>query len=299
VGTHSYEPNWHSGGVYTGCTMASVNAIPERRKSFTERYPVTSYFVLTFTISWLGALAVVTPGLMRHQPLPKLTGILMFPVMLLGPSIAGLVLTRVVDGRGGLRDLFLGIFRRRFDARWCAALLIPPLLVLTVLLLLRTFVSTAYAPNRFLTGIFFGLPAGFLEEIGWTGYAFRKMRSQDNTLTPAILLGMLWAIWHLPVIDYLGTATPHGAYWFHFFLVFSVAMTAIRVLICWIYINTKSVLMTQLMHVSSTGSLVVFSSPHVTAGQEVVWYAVYGITLWLVVATVVKIYGKRLTVQTS
>jgi hypothetical protein len=52
---------------------------------------------------------------------------------------------------------------------------------------------------------------------------------------------MLWAIWHLPVIDYLGTATPHGAYWFSFLLAFSVAMTAMRVLICWIYINTKSV----------------------------------------------------------
>src|SRR6266849_1858527 len=40
-----------------------------------------------------------------------------------------------------------------------------------------------------------------------------------------------WASWHLPVINYLGTATPHGAYWYAFFLAFTVAMTAMRVLI--------------------------------------------------------------------
>jgi uncharacterized protein len=221
---------------------ASVNAI-ERHKTFVERHPVSSYVVLTFTISWLGALAVVTPRIMHHEPSSKMIGILMFPAMLLGPSIAGLLLTRAVDGRGGLQDLFSRMVRRRFDAHWCAALFIPPFLVLTVLLFLKTFVSAVYAPNLFLTGIFFGLPAGFLEEIGWMGYAFPKMRSQDNALTPAILLGMLWAIWHLPVIDYLGTAVPHGASWFPFLLVFSQAMTAMRVLICWVHTNTKSVLM--------------------------------------------------------
>jgi membrane protease YdiL (CAAX protease family) len=74
-----------------------------------------------------------------------------------------------------------------------------------------------------------------LEEIGWMGYAFPKMRSQEDAFAPSILLGLLWASWHLPVINYLGTATPHGAYWYAFFLAFTVAMTATRVLICWIY----------------------------------------------------------------
>lgn len=60
-------------------------------------------------------------------------------------------------------------------------------------------------------------------------------------------------------------------------------MTAMRVIIAWIYTNTRSILMCQLMHVSSTGSLVVFSAPHVTARQEVSWYFVYGCALWLFV----------------
>ncbi len=254
-----------------------------------ERHPVASFFVLAFTISWAGALAMAAPHLVRHQPLPKMTGILMFPAMLLGPSVAGIVLTRSVDGRGGLRDLFSRMYRFRLKLRWYAALAIPPVLVLAVLLLLEALVSPAYAPNRFLVGILFGIPAGLLEEIGWTGYAFPKMRSSSRWIAPSVLLGLLWAAWHLPVINYLGTATPHGRYWLPFFLAFAFAMTAMRVLICWMYTNTRSVFLAQLMHISSTGSLVVFSAPRVTATQEVLWYAIYGVALWLVVGLVVAL----------
>jgi membrane protease YdiL (CAAX protease family) len=177
---------------------------------------------------------------------------------------------------------------------WYTALLLPPVLILTVLVFLKRFVFPVYAPNRFFMGILFGIPAGFLEEIGWMGYAFPKMRFQSNGLIASILLGLLWALWHLPVINYLGTATPHGAYWLPFFLAFSLAMTAMRVLIAWIYTNTKSVLMAQLMHVSSTGSLVFFSPARVTAAQEAMWYALYGTVLWVVVGIVAKTLGRQL-----
>lgn len=263
-----------------------------------SRYPVVSYFALTFVISWAGALAVAVPHLIRHQPLPKMTGILMFPVMLLGPSLAGMVLMRIVDGKDGLRDLFSRMFLARVPAGWYTVLLIPPVLVLTVLLFLQGFVSPVFAPNRFFIGILFGIPAGLLEEIGWMGYAFPKMRSQRNGLAPGMFLGLLWALWHLPVIDYLGTATPHGADWLPFFLAFTLVMTAMRVLIGWIYTNTKSVLLAQLMHVSSTGSLVIFSAPRVTALQEVMWYALYGTALWVVVAIVVQKFGRGLGQRT-
>ena len=216
---------------------------------------------------------MAAPHLIRHEPLPQMTGILMFQVMLLGPSLAGIVLTRIVDGKSGLRVLFSQMFRAWVPPRWYMALLLPPALVLTVLLFLERFVSPVYAPNHFLIGILFGIPAGFLEEIGWMGYAFPKMRSESNGLAPSILLGLLWALWHLPVVNYLGTATPHGAYWLSFFLAFGFAMSAMRVLIAWIYTNTKSVLLAQLMHVSSTGSLVLFSAARVTAAQEAMWYA--------------------------
>jgi len=262
--------------------------------SFLLSHSVTAYFLLTFTISWLGALAVAAPHLLRHEPPPKITGILMFPAMLLGPSLSGIVLTGILGGKTGLRDLFSKLVRARIRPGWYAPLLIPPVLVLTLLFTLKTAVSPVYSPNLFLMGVVFGVPAGLLEEIGWSGFAFPKMSSQYNALGSSILLGLLWGSWHLPVVNYLGTATPHGAYWFPFFLAFTFAMTAIRVLISWLYTDTKSVLITQLMHISSTGSLVVFSPPAVSARQEVMWYTLYGIALWIAVLIVVRKFGTRL-----
>jgi len=260
-----------------------------------RRHPVLAYFVLTFAFSWIGALAMVAPNLIRQQPIPKITGILMFPVMLLGPSCAGALLTAIVDGKDGLRSLISRMFRVRVSVRWYAALLIPPILIVGVLALMARFVASVYAPNLFLLGILFGVPAGLFEEIGWTGYAFPKMRSRTDGLSASTAVGLLWSLWHLPVIDYLGTATPHGVYRWPFFLAFTVAMSAMRVLIAWLFTNTNSLLLAQLMHISSTGSLVLFSPPRVTAGQEVTWYAIYGSALWIAVAVVLIVFGRRLT----
>jgi hypothetical protein len=51
---------------------------------------------------------------------------------------------------------------------------------------MRAFVSADFAPNTFVMGIGFGIPAGFLEEIGWTGYAFPQMCRKLTRLTASI-----------------------------------------------------------------------------------------------------------------
>ena len=261
-------------------------------------HPVFAYFALTFAISWAGALAIVAPHLIRRETLPS-TGILMFPVMLLGPSVAGIALTKVVDGKPGLRDLFSRLVSVRLPVYWYVVLLIPPVFVSAVLALLARFLSPLYASNHFFTGVLFAVPAGVLEEIGWTGYALPKILAKSNALFASVVLGLLWALWHLPVINYLGSATPHGSYWLQFFLAFALAMTAIRVLIVWLYVNTKSVLLSQLFHVSSTGSLIVFGPAHISSAQEPYWYAIYGCVLWTLVAIIARNFGRQLQVASQ
>jgi hypothetical protein len=126
------------------------------------------------------------------------------------------------------------------------------------------------------------------------GFAFPQMPKGKTNLSNAILLGLIWSLWHLPVINFLGTASPHGAQWFTYFLGFASVMTAMRVIIVWVYCNTGSLLLCQLMHISSTGFLVTLSPSPLSIYQEPVWYFGYAMVLWVLVALIVSRFGKSL-----
>jgi membrane protease YdiL (CAAX protease family) len=267
-------------------------------KTFIQRHPVVTYFGLVLLISYGCFLLVVGPKLLRGgTEQPADAEFVLFPIIVLSVCLVGLALTALLDGKAGLRNLFARIGRFRVDLRWYAvALLTPPVLILVVLLIFRTLVSPVFAPDFLPIGILFGLPA-LLEEIGWMGYAYPKMRMKQSPLAAAILLGVLWGLWHAPVVDYLGAAAPHGAYWLPFFLSFVAIVTAMRVLLVWVYSHTSSLLLAWLMHMSMTGSLVTFDPIHVSPAQETLWYWGYAVVLWIAVAVVALRYGKDLLRQ--
>lgn len=268
-------------------------------KAFIQRHPVATYFSLVFLISYGSFLLVVGPKLLRGGTEQASDAeYVLFPILVIGVCLVGLALTGVTGGKSGLRDLFSRMGRWQVGARWYAvALLTPPVLILAVLLIFRTLVSPVFTPNVFLLGISFGLVPGFLEEVGWMGYVFPKMQVKQSALAAGIELGVLWGLWHAPVVDYLGAAAPHGSYWLPFFLSFVAIVAAVRVLIVWVYSNTGSLLLAQLMHVSMTASLVVLDPVHLSPAQETLWYWAYAAVLWMVVVVVAMRYGKRLVRQ--
>ncbi|HVV54198.1 MAG TPA: CPBP family intramembrane glutamic endopeptidase [Mucilaginibacter sp.] len=256
-------------------------------RSLIRKYPVASYFMICFTISWLGAFALVAHKIFSGQDITKMDSLLMFPVMILGPAITGITLTAIVNGENSLKNLRMRMGKWKVPVKWYfAAIIIPPVLITTVLLLLSHFVSPVFRPNFFPLGFLFGIPAGFMEEIGWTGFAFPEMQLKYGTMKGGIVLGLLWSLWHLPVIDSLGAASPHGKYLPLFFLSFAGILTAMRLIIAWIYSNTESIPLAQLTHIVSTGSLVMFGappSPGLTPLRETLWYGAYAVLLWVVV----------------
>ena len=50
-----------------------------------------------------------------------------------------------------------------------------------------------------LFGIVVALVAGFIEELGWTGFAVPVLRRRYGVLATGLIVGFVWAAWHLLV----------------------------------------------------------------------------------------------------
>src|SRR6185312_11075897 len=124
--------------------MSATSGTQIKHETWIRRHAVLAYFTLTFSISWAGAFALAAPYLVRRSSIPTFTGILMFPAMLLGPLVSGLVMAGVTGGREGIKGIFAGMNPARIAPGWYAALLIPPALILPLLLLLEHTVSPAF-----------------------------------------------------------------------------------------------------------------------------------------------------------
>jgi hypothetical protein len=88
-------------------------------KTFIKRHPVLTYFALTFALSW-GCMLLLIGGSGGIAGTSEQTDPLVYLAMLVGPSITGLLLTGLVDGRAGFRELLSSLLRWRVDAHWYA-----------------------------------------------------------------------------------------------------------------------------------------------------------------------------------
>ena len=170
-----------------------------------SRRPLWAYFGLVFLIAW-GAVVVVGPAGIVGATTPENWQLLpVFGAMLLGPAIAGLAVVYITGGRAGLGDLWRRQRHVRVHFHWFAiALLTAPIVMLGLLVPLSS-VDTAFVPSLVATddvvsvlafGLVFGLFAGFLEEIGWTGFALPVLRRRYSLLVAGLLLGVIWGAWH-------------------------------------------------------------------------------------------------------
>src|SRR5262245_61269649 len=119
-------------------------------KAFLQRHALASYFGIAFLLSWGSGLVVLGPKLVRGETILALDALLLFPVLVIGVGLTGLVLTALVEGRTGVGALFSRMGHWRVGTRWyLAALITPPLLILAVLMALRSLVSPNFVPNFF------------------------------------------------------------------------------------------------------------------------------------------------------
>jgi len=265
-----------------------------KEQSLYHRHAVVLYFVLVFLLSWIGAY-LVTGTRFLEGAVPELSdiGLIAIPV-LGGPFLVGILMTYLADGREGLRDLFSRMRRWRLGARWYLPIAIFPILLGLVLLVLSIGVSSEFITPFVVPFIFTGLMGAFLEETGWTGFAFPKMSLRRSILGAALLLGLIHAVWHI-FPDFISNFGSMGErYWVLSNIGFFAHVVALRILIVWVYANTDSLLLAILMHASSTGSYGFFTANLANVELRAIFFLVYGAVLWLPAIAVILRYGKTL-----
>ena len=219
-----------------------------------KRHPVPTFYVLAFAISWAGILFLVggpggIPGTAEQVErlfLPFMA------VWLAGPSLASVITTALVDGRAGLRELLARLLRWRVAARWFAVALLTGSTrgcgdIVCALAGLPGVPPQHPEDERqdwpvLVMALAYGLiGGGFLEELGWTGFAVPRLRPRFGLLGTGLIVGMLWGAYHFSVIFW--STGPSGALPLVVLLVQLFAwLPAFRVLMVWVYDHTGSLL---------------------------------------------------------
>lgn len=262
-----------------------------------ERHAAAIYFLLTFAISW-GCMAVmIRPhGFPLTPEQSDAVGPLLYVGMLVGPSVAGLLLTGLVDGKAGYRELLGRLTKWRVGIRWyAAALLGAPLLATAVLLALSLF-SPEFIPalltsgdkaGLLVMGVGVGLMVGVFEEMGWTGFVVPRMRRRYGVRATGVIVGLLWGAWHFP--PFWETTSFSGALPLAVLLVRLFAwLPPFRVLMVWVHDQTGSLSVTMLMHASLVLTTLTMPSMSLSGVNLLVWLTAWGAALWVVVAAVTK-----------
>jgi uncharacterized protein len=283
-------------------------------KAFIKRHPLLSYFALAFAISWGSMLFAVGLGPGGFSATPQQVQMAVpyaVPAMILGPSVASILLTGLLFGRAGLCEFRSRLLRWRVGARWYAvALLTAPLSIMAVLLALsllspeflpRIFTASD-KPILFLMGNAVGLVAGIFEELGWTGFAVPTLlRLPYGVLSTGLIVGVLWGAWHF-FVNFWGSGVTSGELSLAIFLPVWLlgtlvgSLTAYRVLMVWVYERTGSLLVAMLMHVSLATFTFILTPPLGGAPYWVIGFA-YAAALWVVVAAVAVAQGGHLSRQ--
>lgn len=171
---------------------------------------ILPYVVFTYAASW----AIWIVGILSIQDLTSISDKRFFWFLIAGsfaPTVGALVITGYFGGRKAILSLLrrLVIIRVNWKVYGITFFLLPVIGIATYLGLgivnkadMSGIVITAVALmplNALLGGVLFGVgPLG--EEMGWRGFLQDRLQEHGNSAMIAIVIGVVWAAWHLPLV---------------------------------------------------------------------------------------------------
>lgn len=215
---------------------------------------IGQFLVLTFAVTWaLWALVFHAAGasvVAGHAPPALALGGPVFLIGVFAPGIVALALTAFENGRPSLAALLKRLVRWRVGIGFYAfALFLMPATKLLVAVLVRLVTGAwpSFGETRPLVLVMATIlstlgQAG--EELGWRGYLLPRLTERIGLVTASLMLGVIWATWHLPLFFAAGTDTYRQS-----FPLYALQITAYSVVLSWLYWRTGgSLLLTMFMH---------------------------------------------------
>ena len=239
---------------------------------------LTVFLALTFLASWICWIPLAAFSL------PGPAGQALALLGTIAPSLVALWLTSRIEGRTGVDALLQRVTQGQVAVRWYVfALGYTAAVKLVVALIHRVvagewprFGDTPWFIIPFAIAISTPVQAG--EEIGWRGFALPRLAARFGLAPASILLGLIWAVWHLPLF-FVGGADTQG----QSFVLYALQVTALSTAFAWLYARTGgSLLLCMLFHaaVNNTKDIV----PSVSPGATNVFGLSASLVAWLTVA---------------
>jgi len=155
------------------------------------------------------------------------------------PSLLAIFLTWKKEGVSGLRLLGWRIIQFKLGWRWYVFTFLIVIAGTAGQLTINKLIGNTFNGILFLTQLGNFLPLLILgplsEEIGWRGYALGRLQTRWNALTSSLIVGLVWALWHLPLFMMVGTSQHE---WGLPFFGFLVGLMANSIIYTWLYNNT-------------------------------------------------------------
>jgi uncharacterized protein len=275
---------------------ASVQQSASPQRGLLARHPLISFFVMAYAFSWIAwspwVLSEDGAGLLPYELSEATTGLLNAAAILLGPTLSAFIMTGITEGRGGIRRLLRRIVMWRVGLRWYLFALvgIPVVMVLGTVILpgglaaLLALIGPGYVLSYLGTFVLVTILGGPLfEEPGWRGFALPRLQPLHGPLVGTLILGLLWALWHLPEFLVPSWAEQSGGSGFLAIVKFVFIAIAFAIVTTWVFNNTKgSVFMAILVHASiDTFSLPIggLASPSAVGNSILLSFGVFALVL--------------------
>ena len=232
--------------------------------------PLLKFFSLTYALAWIcwTAAGAISRGTAPDAPAFAALAGALFLLGTFAPGLVALAFTERAEGRAATRALLRRVFEWRVDARWYVfAIGYMPAVKLSVALVHR--VATGAWP-RFGHEAWYIMAAAIAvstwvqagEEIGWRGYALPRLSDRVGLAPASVILGIIWASWHLPLFF-----VPHSDTFRQSFPLYLLQVTAVSVAAAWLYWRTNgSLLLVMLLHatINNTKDIVPSAAPGAT-----------------------------------